>query len=225
MSITRGLVYASQDYRGEATPAAGTLSLDRSREKNTATETSIGYTKIKSGLWVFEGNAATDNILIPNNNCINFTYQNFTLMMWINSTSLASENWLFSKGSPSNDMGYHIWISTAGAILFRTSSGAGLGVNSYTASGQITINTWNLISITRNSTSGKIYKNGVDITSSSAVHANLASSSTKILYMSTYNGASSAIIGNWTLSRIWQRALSIGEIRTIYESERSLFGL
>jgi len=219
--IDRSLVYASQDYRGEATPAAGTLSLDRSREKNNGTETSVGYTKLPSGLWVHTQNAETDKVALGTAESLNFTSQNFSGVLWIYLTDLATNHYILNKGTIANN-GWNFAVESTGRLSFSTSDGTLDQTRS--AVSQFSINTWYFVAFYRSSITAKVFSQAVDITSLSGTHNNPVSIS-DTCYLASYRGASQGIRGMYALARIWVRALSAGEIANIYNSERSLFGL
>lgn len=165
--ITRGLIYASQDYRGEATPAAGVLSLDRSREHNDGTETDITYSKTNNKLWYHIFNGSSSYIATPTFPC--FTSENFSLTAWIYLTSIANIQPIFVHG----ESGFLGWgwrfIVYDGALQFSTFQAAG-ALQTTGSDTIIATNTWYQVGFTRSGAVAKVFANGADVTLISTAH-------------------------------------------------------
>jgi hypothetical protein len=100
----------------------------------------------------------------------NYTSESFTFAMWLNPTSMANGPVLFSNGAYQTS-GYYAHLNANGSVLFRTNQ-AGATQDTSTAAGVFTTGSWQHLAITRNGASIRIYKNGLDVTSSAGTHIN-----------------------------------------------------
>jgi hypothetical protein len=221
--ITKGLLYSSQRLvtpAGTTTPVANTLSQDESRYGNHGLESSVSYTRLPSGLW--EHNLGVSSVSLGTDSDFNFTDQAFTIMCWAKITDYTNSNSFFCRGLNLTD-GYVFYTQNNGAIYLETYQAAGRQINSSPV-GSLLSNIWYFVATTRYGVTGKLYKGGLDVTSVSVNIINPLTS-TRQGYWGKYETGSSYLIGQLSLMRIFNRALSASEIYSTYQSERSLFGV
>lgn len=211
--ITRGLVFASE-FSMDASPATAT-TLDRSRFKNHGTNTGITYTRLPSGLWVHTTSIDSNNVNLGAPSSISFTSQPFSVCLWIYPNYLIGTRTLFIRSTGVNGWKFYI---VSGYVTFTSYSPAA----TITSSTLITTGRWYFMVAIRNSTSVRLYSNGIDITSVAGSHSDFVAPSTNLFMGGIGSGA---LFGYYTLGRIYSRALTAAEVYQTYQSERSLFGV
>lgn len=108
------------------------------------------------GCMIFDGTG--DYLTVGNSTDFNFTSENFTISMWILHSD-SSIDVLFWKGKQSS-RGYYLEVRDDDKLRFSTNQG---GATQYTKSTDtITVGEWTHIGVTRNGTTVKLYKNGVE---------------------------------------------------------------
>jgi len=164
---------------------------------------------------------------------INFTSQNFTVMVMFKSNSepftSGRVTGLFSYGRVFIS-GYYVLLNKAGSnrLGFFTN---GFGSNQVTISSDFSgySGKWTLVSFVRNGTSVKIYANTTDITETAATHINPDSNTTfpLILASSTESGTVTDMTwdGQFASFMIYNRALSVSEISQNFNAQRGRFGI
>lgn len=106
---------------------------------------------------------------------LNFTSENFSIVVRIKVDSLTVAPFVFSRGAWVTD-GYLLYISTSGRVIFYTFQS---GKGQYTQSGlaSIVVETYYTIGVSRDGASVRLYKNGIDINVTPGTHQNPATSS------------------------------------------------
>jgi hypothetical protein len=108
--------------------------------------------------WSNSFNGSSDYLTISNNAALQMSTGNFTVEFWLNFSSLAGYQTIFSKG-----------YTSPGSLLFQTNTGTGTiiiyasGSSVITASSQSAISTWNHYALVRNSGTLTLYLNGVSV--------------------------------------------------------------
>jgi hypothetical protein len=143
-------------------------------------------------------------------------------LIWVYVT-VAGTNSLFSRISTGND-GWGVYLDVNGSLVLYTLVGGG-GAVSTSNNGIAPLNTWKLLATTRNGTSGKVFCNGLDVTSAPGVHNNPGNSLASTVYVGNWDTLNIGIIGKYTLARIYDWALPPGLILQTFEEERRLFGV
>ena len=127
---------------------------------------------------------AESDVSLSNLPIFDYTVEDFSISFKITTKSFDSVfSRVLSKASTSS--GYEVFIENNGAIYFRTVA-SGVGVFSYTNPNQIVLGVESNITITRSGAVGKIYKDGIEITSVYANHSNISSSSSNNLRLGSY---------------------------------------
>jgi len=141
---------------------------------------------------------------------LDFTSGAFSIVARITGGSLADWETVFTKGTL-NMNGYLFIITNTGVISLYTSQAAANQVSN-SGAGEIVDGVDYTIGCSRSGTSVVIYKNGVDVTSSSGTHTNPVTAATDIATIGTYINHSSnpfdGIMGDFL---IYNRALPVGE--------------
>jgi hypothetical protein len=160
-------------YRTALTSAQ--ITNDKNDYLYSPTITSGEYSNARS----FNGNS--DYINFGTN--FNYTSQSFTISMWVNPTDFSNSPVLFSNGAWEGS-GYYGEFGPSGYIVFITNQA---GVYQQTVStASFTTGSWQHLAITRSGSSVKIYRNGVDITSSAGTHINPTSTALPFI-LGTYS--------------------------------------
>jgi hypothetical protein len=152
-----------------------------------------------------------------------FTVSPFSGVAWIHPTLLVgASRTIFSKWTATVS-GWLFNVLATGVIDFFTVQ-AGAFQSSQSAAGEVVINTWYLVGFTRSGASGRIFKNGVDVTSVAAAHVNPVADA-GIFYIGADSAMAEAFSGGIWRPRVWSRQLSAFEMLEIFEQERGLFGV
>lgn len=169
-------------------------------------------------------------------NVFNYTTQPFSIGFWVYFLSFkhvgAPYINLFYKGNFQVN-GYYFELNPAsGAVNFYTnqSSAAQQSTANYNPNPSSFPNKplipgeWMNICVTRNSSSVKIYLNGINRTSTSGTHVNPASSSNNF-EIGRYNAATHEVNARWASFIVYQRQLSDAEVLQNFNVSRKRFGL
>lgn len=219
--ITRGLIYASQAYRGEATPAAGVLSLDRSREKNNGTETDITYTRLPGKFWALSLNGTSSYISLPAFDT--FTFEDFSVDAWVKLDSITGTQPIFNHGeSQLFGFGWN-FIVYDGKLQLHTFQ-AGFADQTTESAAIISTGTWYHVGARRSGAAAEVFVNGVDVTDVAGVHVDPDPASTFPWIGHSFSNPNHYYFdGMIGIIRVCKRNLS--SFSEIYGSEKSLFGL
>ena len=143
---------------------------------------------------------------------LDFTSQDFTVEAWLKRV-VAQNSDIYCHGLYSAD-GYRLFLSSAGSLQLNTNQ-SGAHQDSISADGEITNDVWFHIVATRLGTTGKVYKNGTDITSTGASHIDPTTSSRNV-YIGQYDLDSQRFGGYIGEVRVYNRALTPTEIQYNY---------
>ncbi len=214
MSKDRGIVFEAEVSRA-VEPGTTTL-YDRSRFANDGTMTNIGWAQLPSGLWYLDGNAVNDWVNIPNDVSIDLVLQ-LTIELWVKIAAL--KNWVvpFAKrGAGVPD--YQITINAGGTYVFEHAGGV-LAANTATAGA------WLHLAATYDSGGNCVtYRNGGNAITQASVGA---LTNTVVPITLNRDGSAGGNYGGCSLAfvRLYNYALSAGQVLKHYEAERSLFGV
>lgn len=179
-----------------------------------------------SNLSLLNFNAATPDWLDcsgVNTADLDFTTENFSLGAWICLSDLTANRSLICRGFLDAD-GYYIQVLINGSLFFITNQAAASQFTT-SAPGDIVINNWYLVGVSRVDAVALLYVNGVDVTAVPGVHVDPLTSARE-LHIGIYdNEVGSPWSGNMWNPRAWARALSGDDWRALFAMERGLFGV
>lgn len=221
--ITNGLVLYLDAANYKSYPGSGTAWNDLSQYKNNSTLTNgPTFNSANGGVIVYDG---VDDYSLINN--FSKAFQNsITQEVWIyhnvlNTTATQRYFSIFRDTSPTEvcvirTAGY----LGAGSLHFYFNSGTNM--RSLSVANQLLINNWYQVVGTWDGTNQRIYKNGVQVTSTTWVSTSLNTGNTFTGYVSS-NGES--LNGRFGLLRVYNKALSAAEVLQNYNSTKARFGL
>jgi hypothetical protein len=102
-------------------------------------------------------------LYVPHDEDFNFGNQDFTIEFWVKFNSWANDRGVISKGWPSNNGSFLIYIHNNSRLAFYASSnGSSWDIaSSVSISDSVSINTWYHVAVTRNNNVYKTFINGV----------------------------------------------------------------
>lgn len=160
------------------------------------------------------GNAVA-NVTVPNSSSMQFSAtQSFTLDAWILPGGLKSTDEAVIAKSRETGNYYGIWINSSNKWAFRGPGGDVVGsVASTTA--------WTNVAIVQDGSAGTrtLYVNGVSVGTGAAQAADGSGN----LWMGQANGVTNPFPGNIDEVRLYNRALSVGEITTLVNSGQIIY--
>jgi hypothetical protein len=144
-----------------------------------------------------------------------------TLLMWVKHTGNGSLMWLGRSASDSDtEFGFQI---ASNKMLFWDWDN-GFGVNFVSANTTLTTNTWNLLGLTKSTTSFTFYLNGVaDGTTTAAKNA--AYSSNDFIIGCDIRDNILFLPGTISAAMVYNRTLSASEVQQNYNALKSRFGI
>lgn len=197
-------------------PGSGTTMFDLSGNGNNGTIS--GSPVFSNGVMTYDG--TDDQIVVTaNQNSLDFSSDQ-TVIIWMYHT--------FTSGrrNPYNQAygGYGTWTHESGANINLYYGNAGGNTTPYTSrnSGTTSTGVWNMMATTRNTSTVKWYKNGVEINSAANAYGVLATTTGPIVFGNGYAGR---WIGDMGPMMLYKRALSGSEIFDIFSAYRGRFGL
>lgn len=198
---------------------------DRSRFGNHGTHTAITMVQLPSGLWVRDFNSATPSYIeiTPTPTQMDFTTGAFSVLAWVNIDDLTDRRFILVRGLDGQD-GWNFFIYTNGRLQINTHAADGDDV-SYSSASDVTTGSWFMVGFSRSGTSVIPYKNGVDIHQTSGVHNTIVTSS-RTAKIGIHDGKSLyPFDGKMGLPKVFNYALSAGQIKKIFENQRHWFGV
>lgn len=182
---------------------SGEIAHDLSGKDNHGTLHNVTWTSSEQGP-VGSFNGSTSHSDHGNDPSLNIT-DAITIEAWVKPINLDSNVVIFCRGL-SNVDGYYLYITNTGAIRFKTSQ-SGAFQESASGTGEIVINNLYYVVATRDGASGKLYKNGVDVTSLFATHLD-PTTSNRTAKIGVYDSLIAYFNGTIDKGRIYNRALS-----------------
>jgi hypothetical protein len=179
--------------------------------RNTLTANSLTYAS--NNTFSFDG---VDDLINAGNNAILNVGNNITVNAWVFIGSTASYQPIVSKVVSDYTLGWE--LANSSGALRATVRPAPIDI----ASGALTINSWNMTTMTFNGTTLSLYLNGVFQTSSTGGSVTL--NSTQDMYIgSRIQG--NFFNGNVSNVQIYNRALTVAEIKQNFEAIRGRYGI
>lgn len=167
-------------------------------------------------LWTPQGRSldgVDDYVDCGNNAILNFTNGEFSIEAWIQVTSFAASRMIFNRGEI-DAAGYFFICNSTGDVQLSTNQ-SGARQNTSSNAGDITLNTWYHVVATRNGAVVRLYRNGVDVTKTSAAHVDPASS-TRVAEIGIHKAANWPFAGLIGEVRVYNRSLTPLEIQHNY---------
>jgi len=145
------------------------------------------------------------NLGIPSS--LHFTSQPFSGAVWVKFDALTANHRIITKGLSNTD-GWVWYVTTTGILAFETDQAAA-NQTSASKAGSIVTGVWYHLAFSRNGASVRMYRNGVDITSSPTGHTNPADNSARPFWI---GHSTASLNGQVREARIWARPLSGVEV-------------
>jgi len=140
---------------------------------------------------------------------LNFTSEDFSLIARIRVNNLTESRFIFTRGLDRVD-GYYFYLHTTGLLRVQTNQALASQITHSTA-GDIALATWYTVGFSRNGASIRLYKNGIDITATPAVHIDSLTSA-RSAKIGIYDDLISAPFdGKIEFLMVYNRALSEAE--------------
>ena len=221
-SDTTGLVGSWDFTEGSGDTAVDTIAAENlTRTGATWVEgltdrspNALALSSFGSPAWSSQGRTlALNKYLLATATALNYTASDFSAWAWIKTTDLTAVNTILNRGLASTD-GWGFFITAAGALTFRTNQAAA-NQTSFSANAAIVTDTWYLVGFTRSGATGKVWRNGVDITGTSGSHTNPLTS-TRTVKIGAYDNLTLALIGTMGEADVTGRAFTAQEWQQIY---------
>lgn len=201
---------------------------DIAKPHHVATQTnSPTWTQLPSGLWVLDFDSAIPEYLqiaAAASVDLDFIAQAFSFVWWMNLDSIANSPMVFCRGSASTD-GYYCQTTSNGEVDFRTHQ-AGAVQSSKTAAGASVTGTPALWGVSRNGSSIRILKNGIDVTLVVGNHTNPVTSNRKFLTCIYDGEVQNPLDGKlWNPRALLNHSMTEYEHRLVFEMERKWFNV
>jgi hypothetical protein len=189
------------------------------------------FNSANGGSIVFDG--TNDYVSIPNSsiNPILTGLTSLTVSVWVYVNSYhPADGTIFvswpisntSATSPFTVVG--LGVTTSG--ILNATIGNGIGRTVFTSNQTMSLNRWHNIGLLWAGTNIFTFLNGVISTTSTTAAYTLNNSGTANLFLGTYNTNNAYWLnGNYSISSIYNRALSATEIRQNYNATKTRFGL
>ena len=174
---------------------------------------------VVGALWRPNGRLLDGNDYIESTTpALNFTAGSFSVWVWVYPTTiLGGSHILLCRGLSGND-GWYSQVTTTGTLEMVTNGAA--AKQSYSNAGAVVINKWQLVGFTRSGTTGKVWVDSVDVTTTSATHGAITTSA-RTLKVGIYDDkASSPFIGIIGEFGVTSGALSAGEWMQLYQKTK-----
>lgn len=157
---------------------------------------------------------------------LNFTTEDFTLLVWLFNNGPVLTDSVMCQGADDVD-GWELFvgaIAAGGDITLRTNQVA--GHTDLVATAGFTSGAWTLIGVTRSGTGGRFYSNGEPIPTVGALTDPISVAAGNVFYVGCQDVAGGNFWeGYMSPPRIWDRQLSTYEMQSIFAMERHWFGV
>jgi len=184
------------------------------------------WTQLANGLMVLDFNHLTPDYLdcpAADTADLNFTSEYFNLAAWVCIDDLTDHREIIIRGLVGVD-GWRFIVGMDGSISFEVSQG-GASQLAWSSIGEVILNTWYLVSVSRNGTIATIYKNGIDVTEGCDTLINPLTSA-RDLNIGIYDDKiSTPFAGMMSRPRIWGRCLTARDMMNWFQLTRHWFGL
>ena len=204
--VTDGLVFAYDAGSQRSYTGSGTTVTDLISSSTGDLENGVSFSTDNGGNWDFDG---VDQYIDVGINC---PAGSFSLSSWVYKEGTGGWYAIFSAG-------LEIWfgLNSGGLIL------AHVGGPSFQVSGAVSINAWHNCTLTWDGTTGRIYVDGVQVTSSTSPN-NPVATSFDIGKLSTsshnyFNGKISNVL------LYGAKVLTAAEVTQNFNAQKSRFGL
>jgi len=158
---------------------------------------------------------------------LDFIGDDFAMMCWVHSTGLVGGRAIMYKGLQDND-GWGWFVRATGQQYFETNQlGAGLHQATQSPAGDVVIDTWWLLGMSRSGAAIQLFKNGIGVTDpdETGVHINPASAVARDLHIGIAdNEALYPWRGYKWNPRIWGRHLPLNAHKQVFDLEGHFFG-
>jgi len=156
---------------------------------------------------------------------LNYTTQDFSFLMWIKvdslSTNIGGQGPIILGNGAYQSNGYYCQVRTDGGFFFSTNQ-SGVQQTTSSAASQISTGVWYSIGISRKGNSVKIYKNGVNVTTTSGTHVNPTTTGANFLL----NGYAAGIYGNTQISKflVTEKKLPAANFLKYFNDTKAYYG-
>jgi len=192
--------------------ATGTAVADLSGNGNNGTWSGSSvsrYTTGKVGNYAGQFNGSNDVITVPDNGTI-LDPSAITMSAWVFPTINQAAEVIAKNGNS----GYRYRRDAAKTVTFYDRG----GTNAFGSVSTIPSNTWSMVTVTGDSSGLRIYLNGTLNSSGAAAYSPGDNSAS--LYIGAYAPGSEGFAGSIDDTRVYNRALSAGEIGALYNATR-----
>lgn len=206
----------------------GTLTHDiaKPHHKLTLTGTPPTWNSLVTGFpyIAFDGAADYLQCLAADSDDLRFTSGDFSLLAWLYNTGPAGVDTVMCQNTV-DACGWEFDIDNTGKIALRTNQGG--AHTEISAAAAFTSSAWQLVGVTRHTTTGQFYVNGDPVTTTGTLaNAVQCGVGANIFFVGVQNLAASNFWGGYmALPRIWERELSDDEMKEICNVERHWFGV
>jgi len=205
----------------------GVLCFDWAKPHHVVTLTGTPvWTNLANDLTVLNFDPANpDYLSIPAVGCtdLDFTAGAFAGACWVRGDALGNRN-IMTHGVHNTD-GWYWYIDTTGAMQLVTSQ-AGAFQTTVGTAGDIVVDTWRFVAFSRTGAAVTLTTNGENVTVTPGTHVNPVTSAARNFYVGVNNAAGAAWYdGDLWNPRVWGRAMSVVEFKSIFEIERHLLGV
>lgn len=146
--------------------------------------------------------------------CLDFTSENFTIVMWLYPTNSGTEDYIIGAGQ-SNVKGYYYRVNENGSLTFVTCEPTAK-VSTSTA-GDVSFNTFHMYSVIRNGTNISFYKDISLLTNSaSGTHNTITTATINRILGKRWDTGTNPYHGLIGEIIVFDRVLSISEITYLY---------
>jgi hypothetical protein len=212
--ISDGLVYALDAANTRSYSGSGITSYSLVGGIGATLVNGVGFTSTNSGSFVFDG--SNDFILKPADSLFDFGTGNFTISSWVKTSNL-SYSTIFGLDDTGGGGGIYIYTNQFDGVMRTWVAGVSFNGNTVISNG-----IWHLISVVR--LSNTIYQY-VDTTMSGSFSATGSILTNQKMSIGRVTDGSYPFLGNISQTIVYNRALTLQEIRQNYNATKKRYGL
>lgn len=218
--VEDGLVLYLDAANPRSYPGSGTGWFNLSTSNITGTLTNgPTFNQSTSGWIIFDG--VNDNVTLPLSSAFNFGTGNFSIEMWVYPTSYLYDPTLLHMGNYQSSSGLLFYIASG---YNKISVFENLGIPAIYFNLIPTLNNWNHIVFSKESSSMSCYLQTVAATGTLSNQVNIAPTGANAIgYDATYNNG--YFTGRIAFVKIYQKALSADEVKQNFNALRGRFNL